>query len=432
MSRESGLRYKLICLALALALIVPVLAACGGGEKVKETPTSSPTQVIVTPSPSPTVTVMPTITPTPTPNLEPIKVGIIHEWSGPTAISGWLSDAVTDLIEWNINDKQGGILVGGVRRLIKFIKYETGGVVAQAAAGAKRLVLEDKVSIITQGGSTTASFYAVADVTDPLKVPYVCFGTDKALIANYKWTATTISTEDQRVEEFSDFILNTLKPKTLGILAQEMSDGRRIWNALKPRLEAAGVNIVYDQWVQPGTTDLMSYLTKIKYVKPDVLISYLTQDTFMIMYKQIEELGGWGGIQNFVGNEHGNAAGVMALPAAQDSYTLAGYIPGSDMPGAVSFENLWTEKVKEDPGFGKKYGATAQDVHAFFYTCNMVALAAIELAGTDDPAKIAEALRSGNLEWDGPAGHIHIQPDGSAGVKDTICRIENKELVPLQ
>jgi hypothetical protein len=43
----------------------------------------------------------------------------------------------------------------------------------------------------------------------------------------------------------------------------------------------------------------------------------------------------------------------------------------------------------------------------------------------------APAFRSGNLEMDGISGRIRSQPNGLAGVKDKIVKIENKKLVAL-
>jgi len=331
-------------------------------------------------------------------------------------------------MEWYVK-KQGGILGG---RPVKFIKYDNHGTVAGSGAGATKLIKEDKVTIITEGGAYPTEFFGVADVSDPLKVPYVEFGTGWALLNNYKWTATTITQEDARANLFCNFILNTLKPKTFGILALEMSDGRAIWDIMKPRLEAAGVKIVFNEWFAPGTSDLMPYMTKIKYLKPDVLMSYVTTDLFVLMFKQIEELGGWGGIQNFIGNEHGNSATVLKLPAAQGTYSLAAYIPGSDNPGVVAYEHAWTDRVAEDPGFAKKYIPAQLNVYTYYWNCYLVAIEAIKVAGSDDPAKVAEALRSGKVEVDSAFGHMRIQTDGSADVKDHIMQIKDGKLVLVE
>jgi ABC-type branched-subunit amino acid transport system substrate-binding protein len=69
--------------------------------------------------------------------------------------------------------------------------------------------------------------------------------------------------------------------------------------------------------------------------------------------------------------------------------------------------------------------------YAYFWNTLLVAAKAIEVAGSDDPADIARALRSGNVEVDTPFGNMHIQPDGSAGLTQRLGRIENGEVVPL-
>ena len=419
MTKKDAIWYKLVALMLSLVVLLPILAACGGGGK--ETPTPIAT---LTPTTGTTSTTTPTATPgtlqpTATPNLEPVKIGIIQSWSGPLAMSGMLSDSVSNLMEWYVQ-KQGGILGG---RPVKFIKYDNGGTVADSGAGATKLIKEDNVAAITEGGAADQTEFAVADVTDPLKVPFIHFGTVNALLSNYKWTATTISVQNERADEFSNFILNTLKPKTIGILAQEMADGRVIWDLMKPKLNAAGVNIVYEDWVQPGTMDLSSNLTKIKFLKPDVLFTYMVEDTFVTMFKQINELGGWGGIQVFCGNEHANTANVLKQPTAQGAYSLAAYMPGSSDPGVVAYEHAWTDRVAEDPGFAQKYIPAQLNVYAYYWNCFIIAIQAIKVAGSDDSAKVAEALRSGKVEADTAFGHMHIQTDGTAGVKDHIVQI---------
>jgi len=302
---------------------------------------------------------------------------------------------------------------------------------SQAAACAVKLLTDDHVSVITEGGTTTAQFFAIADVTDPKKVPYIHFGTNLELGTDYNWTATTISVADERAELFADFIVNTLQADSVALLAEEMADGREVWGQLRPMLEDADVEILSESWVVPGTTDLSPNLTTLKYEAPDVLFSYLTAGTYQAMYKDVEELGGWGGIQNFAGNEHSNTPAITKLPGADGTYTLVSYIPGSDDPGVVAFEQAWAQRVAEDPGFGKKYVPTPMSVHPYFWNCFVVAIKAIELAGSDNPADIAKALRSGDLEADTAFGHVNIQPDGTANIRDSIAQIVDTELVPV-
>jgi hypothetical protein len=140
------------------------------------------------------------------------------------------------------------------------------------------------------------------------------------------------------------------------------------------------------------------------------------------MYMQIVELGGWGDIQNFAGNEHTNLTDIASMPGALGSYSLAAYIRGSSDPGTALYEDLWAEKVAEDPSFGESYDAV-KDLAVYGWSPFVVAIEAIKMADSDDAAEVAEALRSGDLEADTPFGHITIGTDGSATVEDKIVQI---------
>jgi len=227
-----------------LLTTMPLLAACDDDDDEGVTVTVTET-----------ATATATSTTQPPLSQEPVKIGIIQAWSGDGAMSGWLSDAVSDLMEWYVNEKQGGILVGDVRRPIEFVKCDMETLTSQAAACAVKLLTDDHVSVITEGGTTTAQFFAIADVTDPKKVPYIHFGTNSELGTDYNWTATTISVADERAELFADFIVNTLQADSVALLAEEMADGREVWGQLRPMLEDADVEILSESWVVPGTTD---------------------------------------------------------------------------------------------------------------------------------------------------------------------------------
>ena len=158
MCPKRSLWHKFIALALALVLIVPILVACG--KEKEKTPTTTPPPT-ATPGPTPTATATSTATPTPTP-AGPVKIGAIMAWSGPMAISGMLVDPVIAVVEEQVKN-MGGILGG---REVKFVRGDDRGTVADAVGQAKKLTLDDKVSILTLGGESMAQFTAVADVAE--------------------------------------------------------------------------------------------------------------------------------------------------------------------------------------------------------------------------------------------------------------------------
>jgi len=84
------------------------------------------------------------------------------------------------------------------------------------------------------------------------------------------------------------------------------------------------------------------------------------------------------------------------------TYTVVDWLPGSDEPGMKAFEDA----------FKQKYGHLPDPNLSFYYNCFWTAIKAIELAGTDDPGKVTQALRSGKLEWDSAWGPLRIDTVG--------------------
>ena len=148
-------RWLVVFVVLSLLWLI-LLPACGGGEGEK-TPTPIQTATVA-PTATPTVV---TATATPTP-AKPVKIGMIHTFSGPMAAAGVLTSQTIAVVEWQVKN-MGGILGG---REVKIIKGDDRGVVAETAAQAKKLILEEKVTILTLGGINTSSMTAVSDVAE--------------------------------------------------------------------------------------------------------------------------------------------------------------------------------------------------------------------------------------------------------------------------
>jgi ABC-type branched-subunit amino acid transport system substrate-binding protein len=86
----------------------------------------------------------------------------------------------------------------------------------------------------------------------------------------------------------------------------------------------------------------------------------------------------------------------------------------SDEPGVKAFEDA----------FMQKYGRLPNSNLPYFYNSFWAAIKAIEMAGTDDPVKVAQALRSGNLEWDSAWGPLRIGTDGIGQVTLMVAQVQ--------
>jgi len=385
------------------------VAACSSG-KPEEMPTTAFTlDTAATPTPA----AVGTTTPTPTAS-EPVKIGAITSWSGPVAMAGLLADQIIKLVEKQVKD-MGGTLGG---REARIVRYDNSSSVAQAVAGAKKLYYDDKVSALVFGGTTGTEIEAVANTAEDLKILFVAFGYGPWL-ASKKYTISPGIGREEIVQQWVGLTSKMLKARTVAFLAADLSDNRARVEITRQRLESIGIKTVFEQYTPAETTDYTSYLTKLKFVKPEVLVLENTNPGFSVtVAKQITELGGLGDTKVLALS----AESAASLPGADGWYVLLPWLASLDYPGAVKFRN----------DFKAMYGRLPSSTDVYFYNCLWTAIYAIELAGTDtDLVTIAQAARSGKLEWDTPMGRAHFTAEGSAGLQFTVAHVEGGKLFPV-
>jgi len=436
--KESNWGYRLVSMLLVLALLVPVLAACGDNE----TPTATTSEA--TKTTEPTKTVEPTKTAGPPTTTEvpfvndPVKIGVIQDWSGPMAMAGMLAQGPMELLEWWVNEKEGGLLLEkeGVRRPIKLVKCDMQGTVPGAGACALKLILEEKVSATAIGGWSPAQVPAVADVGEKYKVLHVAVVTDpETALKGYSWTLEGLDP----IVSSALAMVKKLQPKTVGYFALDSTTYRSHMQEIKAALEADGIKTVSEQYYTQGTNDFSPYLTRIKHDNPEVLVTAADAMGYQAVYKQIKELGGWGDVKVVAITDHGSAPGAITQPGAVGTYALTHYLYGYGGTGAQEFEQMWKQKCEEDSAWCTKWarGNSIPTPTAMFSTLEFfsvfVAVKAVEYAGTSDPAAVAKAARSGHFEVDTFMGYLKFNTDGNAEVEPFYVQVQTGgKLIPVK
>ena len=214
---------------------------------------------------------------------------------------------------------------------------------------------------------------------------------------------------------------DVVKPKTVAFLgidsdaAHMFVNGEEDFEGIKARLQAKGIDTVYEQYFGADTVDFSPYLTKIKYLNPDLLISGLNSGGEAVaINKQIMELGGWGSMKHFSRSDVGSAPAAVKLPGVVGTYVRLLWLAGSDEPGMKAFEDAYVGKYGRLPDPGSTYS----------YNCFWTAIKAIELAGTDDRDKVAQALRSGNLVCNSAWGPFRIGSNGIGEMTGTVVQVQ--------
>ncbi|MDD5095085.1 MAG: ABC transporter substrate-binding protein [Dehalococcoidia bacterium] len=421
MRMSGNLWYRVAMLVLVLVLIVPILAACGDDEE--ESPTASATNPVAT---TPAKTTPSATTPTATASKDPVKIGVLMSWSGAMAAAGTYADACLKVIEQQIKD-EGGILGG---RPVQFIKQDDAGQVADTFTGFKKLVLQEDVSAVVLGGASASALVAASDAAEEHHVPLFSIGSSPvdAELVNKPYTIRCASPDIYIVGQVGiDFIVNVLKPKSIGFLIGDMKETRERTSMIKKVTEAAGIKTVSEQYVGLGTTDFNPFLTRIKRDNPEVILadSGGSVTFYATIYKQLPEQGGLGDIKFLSLSPASTSSSILKLAESlgEGSYHYGFWIPGTDNPGTKEFEQYGAQLLPD---------VALSSSHVTQYNAIRTAIEAIKLAGSDKPEDIAKAARSGNLVWEAPTGTLKFFPDGKHSLTGQFYILANGTLTEVK
>jgi len=358
-----------------------------------------------------------TTAPTKTPSKltgDPVKIGVLVAYTGPTAMAGLLTDQCLEVADYLIEER-GGVLEG---RPVKWEKYDSGGDIAKAQSGVQKLASDDDVMAVTLGGVTPGELAATMILTTELKIPYFSAATSKEL-PKYSYAIRAAGIQSIALGELcANYALENLDPDTVAILAVNTEDAHDFIPVAEDIFEDGGVEIVYEQFVNYETTDLNPYLTRVKAEDPDLFYYFFDNAaTNQSMFQQIMGLGGWGDIKTISPcNLPGDFAG---MEGAEGTFFSTQWIPGLPYEGAQKFEQAWQAV----------HGSAPTNLHAMVFEGIWAAVEAVDQAGADRE-DIAELIRSGTFGFDMPAGPVVFDTDGEPSIKGFMATIQDGKIVP--
>ena len=329
-----------------------------------------------------------------------VTVGIVTSLSGPMAAPGKFQMNGFRLAEEEINSG-GGFTVGGKKFLLELKPYDTRANPAEGASAMQRLATVDKAPVVL-GELHSGVAAAQAPIAQDYGVPLILTiptGPNLTEQGN-RFLFRVNANNDQLTQALADFI--TRQSWTpLAFIAWNNDAGRGGVNGMKKLL--GDPKIGYVGYFNVGEVDFSSHVSNIRAQNARAVMLLMDEEPGSLAIKQIRDAGLK---TQLVGTL---AMGSDRFLSRLDAQRLEGMVQYNAFPPNAAVPRI---KAFSDR-YRKKYGEEAHGFAAQSYDGLMLAVAAMQKAGTvTDGKKIRETLAT--IEHDGVIGRIKFDAKGQA------------------
>ncbi len=208
-----------------------------------------------------------------------ITLGSAISFTGKYSTNGIHAKNGYDLAVKMINDA-GGVKVGGKSYKLKVVYYDDESTPARTAQLLERLINQDGVQYVL-GPYSSATTKAAAPVTEKYKIPMVeAEGASRSLFnKGYRYLFAVLSTSEQYLASAIDLAAEMAKqegrdPSTVKVAMAFENDpfSLDVRAGVVEDMKKYGMKIVIDDKLPRDLSDMSATLTKVKALKPDLLV----------------------------------------------------------------------------------------------------------------------------------------------------------------
>jgi branched-chain amino acid transport system substrate-binding protein len=329
-----------------------------------------------------------------------VTVGIVTSLSGPMAAPGKFQMNGFRLAEEEIN-AAGGFSVGGKKFTLELKPYDTRANPAEGASAMQRLATVDKAPVVL-GELHSGVAAAEAPIAQDYGVPLILtIPTGPSLTEQgNRFLFRVNANNDQLTQALADFVTKQ-NWTPVAFIAWNNDAGRGGVNGMKKLLGDAKIG--YVGYFNVGEVDFSSHVSNIRAQNARAVMLLMDEEPGSLAIKQIRDAG-----------LKTQLVGTLAMGSDRflnrlDAQRLDGMVQYNAFPPNANVPRIkaFSERYK------KKYGEEAHGFAAQSYDGLMLAVAAMQKAGTvTDGKKIREALAA--IEYDGVIGRIKFDAKGQA------------------
>ncbi|HEX5094278.1 MAG TPA: amino acid ABC transporter substrate-binding protein [Burkholderiales bacterium] len=329
-------------------------------------------------------------------------------------------------------NENGGVKVGGKTYKLEVKYYDDESTPARTAQLLERIINQDGIKFVL-GPYGSGPTKAAAPVTEKYKIPMVeAEGASRSLFTqNYKYLFAVLSTSDYYLSPVIDLAAELAKkhgkkPSSMkiGMAFENDPFSLDVRQGVVTEAKKYGMKIVVDDKMPRDLSDISATLTKIKALKPDVILFSGHTKGATTATRQMKEMNVSAPIvalthcesADITGKFNGAAEGILCPTQWAETLKYKDKLFGTAMDYNEAFLKAHSE-YKEVP-YQVAQGSAAVEVWAD----------AFKRAGSLDPQKLRDALAKTNMETF--YGHVQFDKAGKNIGKPMVLRqVQNGKYV---
>ena len=326
-----------------------------------------------------------------------VKIGHVAPLTGPIAHLGKDNENGARMAIEEIN--QSGLTIDGKKVVLTLVPEDDAEDPKTATQVAQKLVDAKVVGVVghlNSGTSIPASkIYSDAGIT---QISPSATNPDYTK-QGFKTTYRLVATDAQQGPALANYVINTLKAKTVAIIDDSTQYGKGLADEFEKTIKAAGLKVVTREASNNKATDFKAILTKVKGSKPDVIMYGGMDATGGPLAKQATELG----IQAKVVGGDGMCTEKLIELAGEAVVNVICSEAGMALPKMAKGADFQKR-------FKERFNADVQIYAPFTYDAVYVLVDSMKRANSTDPAKILAVMPDTKMQ--GLVGNIAFDNRG--------------------
>ncbi|MDQ5896498.1 MAG: branched-chain amino acid transport system substrate-binding protein [Pseudomonadota bacterium] len=313
---------------------------------------------------------------------EVVKIGHVGPTSGGIAHLGKDNENGARMAVDELNAR--GVTIGGKKVKFELLAEDDGGDPKQGTAAAQKLV-DSKVAGVVghlNSGTTIPASKIYSDAGLPQISPSAT--NPKYTRQGFKTAFRVVADDVHLGGTLGKYAVTSLKGKSIAVIDDRTAYGQGVADEFEKGVKAAGGKTVAREFTNDKATDFTAILTNLKAKKPDIVFFGGMDAVAGPMIRQMKQLG----IKAKLMGGDGICSGELpklsggAMEDGQVVCAEAGGVEGEQKKGMEDFKAR----------FKTKFGADVQIYAPYVFDAVNVMVAAMEKAGSSDPAKYLPVL----------------------------------------